>query len=188
MSLLSQVTLHIRHVPAHCGKVTVLCNIHADSIVGMHTEMYTDNTGAMAYLKDCTKLLQQPTVSPCDTFTTVCTPTLRCCFGVKQLETSHYTCDQICKVEGKLCQFADPTHTIAEGHLVTSVHITRAAISYGTIVLLSVLGCHPGISFKHTNRTHSYCLFNFQCLLLEYQFLEVVLCMSCLSFSYAFKL
>jgi hypothetical protein len=45
MSPLSQVTLHIGHVPTHYGKVTVLCNVHGDSVVEIHTEMYTDNTG-----------------------------------------------------------------------------------------------------------------------------------------------
>jgi hypothetical protein len=93
------------------------------------TQKCTLTTRAIAYLKDCTKLLQQPTVSPCDTFTTGCTHTLKCCFGVKQLKTWHNTHNQICEVKGKLCQFAGPAHTIADGHLVTSVHITRAAIS-----------------------------------------------------------
>lgn len=89
----------------------MLCNVHVDSMVGMYREMYTDNTGAMAYHKDCTKLLQQPTVSPCDRFTTGCMHTLKCCFGVK-----HGTHHQICEVERKLCQFAGPTHTTADGH------------------------------------------------------------------------
>jgi hypothetical protein len=83
----------------------------------------------MAYLKHCTKLLHGPTVNLCDTFTTGCTHTLKCCFGVKQLKTWRNTRDQSCEVEGKLCQFPGPTQTIADHHHVTSLHITRAVVS-----------------------------------------------------------
>lgn len=84
----------------------------------------------MANLKQCTKLLQRPTVSPYDTFTTGCTHTLKCCFGTKQLKIWHDTCDQNCEVEEKLfCKFAGPTHTIADRHRFTSARITRAVVS-----------------------------------------------------------